>query len=205
MIFLFHLAHISIFNVFACRFLEEHENRAMVIKSPFVTNSQYYKSYSNGDSASVMSSIKAAHFKMHNTSPVESFIMPYVMLQERVVGLDQTKPTTPPEPKLIFLNRKFSHFATKYLSLAPYSSNDLIAFASSTLDFLANNHPEFILDGLVRVDLFKSNKGDLVVNELESLEAGYAGTDEAANAKTLSFLELYWEQKIYDCIVSLFS
>lgn len=57
-----------------------------------------------------------------------------------------------------------------------------------------DNHP-FILDGLVRVDLFKSNTGNLVVNELESLNAGYGGCKEDKTNEAKEYLSHYWQVK----------
>jgi hypothetical protein len=84
------------------------------------------------------------------------------------------------------------------MSLPGISNAELIEFADSAMDAIAS-HEAYIVDGLVRVDVFKNNTGKLVVNELESFEAIYY--TRTFNAE--HFLEEYWERKIYDAINSL--
>ena len=57
----------------------------------------------------------------------------------------------------------------------------------------------YMLDGLLRIDVFKTKDNRLVVNELESLEAEYFG-DDVEEARFNEFLKSYWEKKIYDCL-----
>lgn len=128
------------------------------------------------------------------------YIFPYVIMQERVI--DNA------EAKLVFCNKEFKHFygqsSKNPHSLSPFTSNDLVAFATTVLESLTCKESVFMIDGLVRVDLFKNNEGKLVVNELESLDASYEGSNKTSNDETFSFLEMYWEQKIYECIADLF-
>lgn len=118
------------------------------------------------------------------------------------------------EPKLIFLNGTFSHFSghrssgknrTVIRSLPKHSEADLIAFAESAIAHLRDSGVPFILDNIIRVDLFDNGDGRLVVNEFESLEAGYKTSDAAKNNEVYLFLEMYWESKIYESISNLFA
>jgi hypothetical protein len=168
------------------------------VKAPYITNSRWHKHYCE-TSEDVMRAITSALSIMYGDahSPPKSYPIPYLMLQERVEKND--------EVKLIFLNRQFSHIAKidrNPSSLPPFSTTDLVEFASSILNILAGSDLTFILDGIVRVDVFKSNDGRLVVNELESLEANYYG-DARDEARVRLFLENYWEYNIYKSIVSL--
>ena len=114
------------------------------------------------------------------------------------------------EVKMVYLNFEFNHFASsqsrKLVSRLPgYSDEDLIAFGHSVLERLRTNNLEqcYILDGLVRIDIFKSNSGELVLNEVESLEAGYQTLHAASCAKVDTFLQMYWQTKLYDSVNDL--
>jgi hypothetical protein len=79
--------------------------------------------------------------------------VPYLMLQVRV---EKNK-----ECKLCFLNKKFSHFTSLLGTTQSYpgfSQDQLILFAYKALQSISHLNT-FILDGLVRVDIFKSNSG----------------------------------------------
>lgn len=75
----------------------------------------------------------------------------------------------------------------------------LVDFAKSVMQCIAA-HDEYILNGLVRVDVMQNNEGQLVLNELESLEARHDTLDETLSAECYSFLFQYWEKTIYECI-----
>ena len=134
-----------------------------IFKAPFTANSMHFKQYvSTPDQAmrhysKVHSDLFGDHFSCYE--------IPYLILQERVENNS--------EAKLCFLNKKFSHFCTGSTAnssirhtLGEYSSKDLIQFGSMIIESLSENE-EFILDGLLRVDIFKDNNGILVVNEIE--------------------------------------
>ena len=163
------------------------------MKAPFITNRQHFHSYPKNAEAAIQS------FKsIHNKIAVDNtcFLVPYVMLQERV--------SPNKEVKMIFLGGKFHHITSTsignvVMSLAGYSRNDLIVFATSVMAFVAL-HAEYILDGLVRIDIFKDNAGKLVVNELESLEARSFSANDQINSSCERFLSEYWEKIIFRSI-----
>ena len=68
------------------------------------------------------------------------------------------------------------------------------------MESLEKSDKTFILDGMIRVDLFCSNEGNLVVNELEGLEAAYYASSFSDQIRTESFLENYWENKILELL-----
>ena len=108
------------------------------------------------------------------------------------------------EVKLIFLNGEYSHSLSTTVSSVKMSfpdidETDMIAFATSVLQTVAQ-HDEYILDGLVRVDLFRNDEGELVVNELEGLEARFFTTVTNKLTDCQHWLENYWEKKILTCI-----
>ena len=118
------------------------------------------------------------------------------MFQERVVCNN--------EVKVCFLDKQYSHIAVidrSKKSLTGFTRDEIILFAYHALQSLVHLEDVFILDGLVRVDIFKSNEGHLVINELESLEADYNGHHREMS-QTDIFLSTYWEKAIYKCLCS---
>jgi len=78
-------------------------------------------------------------------------------------------------------------------SRAPHEA--LFSFVASALEALEGRQPHSILDGLVRVDVFMSMSG-LVVNEFESLEAGYYTKKMESEFEVGSFLIEYWKLQL---------
>lgn len=102
------------------------------------------------------------------------------------------------EYKLILLDGRFSHFSKTKMSTnsrAFSTPTRLIAFAEEMTHLVKTNRPETITSGLFRVDIM-TYKGEMVVNEFESLEAVYSpqkGINEACKEEDVNnFLETYW-------------
>jgi hypothetical protein len=70
---------------------------------------------------------------------------------------------------------------------------EMLEFAERAIRDLKSACPDAIVDGLVRVDIFKTKTGKLVVNEFESLEADYSHSKEGDLSTMLS---LYWYDKM---------
>ena len=169
-----------------------------IMKAPFTTNAMHYKSYVNSltDAMQYIRRVRDDMFGLHPTC----YILPYVMLQERV--------SDNREVKICFVNGRFNHIASvasSVKSIRGYLSSAVVSFATEALRSLKRLDNVFILDGLVRVDVFKSNDGHLVVNDLESLDACYSSLNVLDTSRIDKFLEEYWENKIYECIIKLLS
>jgi hypothetical protein len=169
-----------------------------ILKAPFTTNSKYYKYYVN-DAFSGINRMNAVVRDQTRTKP-NCYIIPYMIFQERV--------TNNKEVKMIFLNRKFSHFVSPSArsslittSLQGFENVDLIRFGNEVVARLDEDVYE--TRGLFRVDIFKSNHGNLVVNELESLDANYYSSNELIEPRVISFLENYWETLIHNSITNI--
>jgi hypothetical protein len=165
------------------------------MKAPFVTNRKHFHYYPKTGEAAI-SCFRSAYKKIYITK--NCFAVPYVMLQERV--------KVNKEVKLIFLDGIYHHsmscaISSVSMSFTGVSHDELIIFANSVLESISA-HEEYIIDGLVRVDIFRNNDGELVVNELESLEARYFTSTASHLASCERFLEEYWEKKVYSCIDS---
>jgi hypothetical protein len=173
---------------------EQLPGTKFIMKPGFVTNSLHFKKYVS-TAADVEAHLVRVMNDMYGDSP-SCYELPYIMLQVRV--------TNNSEVKLVFLNKQYSHMVSSggrsiVKSLVGFSSSDLVAFATEALNLLPEE--DYILDGMVRVDIFRSNEGTLVVNEFESLEASYFTTSPKAQGILESFLEAYWERKIYESLL----
>jgi hypothetical protein len=165
----------------------------MVIKAPFVTNRQHYHGYPKNVEAAIVHVARAVNDLFHSKFS-KCYEISYLILQERV--------TSNGEVKVVFCGKTFSHIAGGRYDKKSFSSittQELILFASDALESLDDG--QFILDGLVRVDLMCNNEGKLVVNELESLDADYDSLQMEDTSRANAFLDQYWEQKIYDCLL----
>ena len=103
-------------------------------------------------------------------------------------------PLKPIELKFVFIAK----MNNTVRSLPPFTTEDVI-LAAGIIECMAAID-SFIVDGIVRFDISKSNDNKLVLNQFESLEANYYGDGEG---NVREFVEQYWEHKIYDCINSL--
>jgi hypothetical protein len=172
--------------------------KSWILKAPFTTNSQHFKKFVSTPEEA-MAHLRVVHRGMFENNAT-CYEIPYMMLQEKIL----TGPgRVAPEAKICFLNKKYSHFVNGskcVKSFSNFSKHEIIAFASSALEALKHKEDQFILDGLVRVDIFKSNQGEMVVNELESLEAAFDSSSFLAVSQTKLFLQHYWESKIYEYI-----
>jgi len=71
---------------------------------------------------------------------------------------------------------------------------DIKRFAESAIEQLRKANPSFIWDGLARVDIMYSQSDNrMVVNEFESLEAGYDSSIVEHVNLSREFLTAYWE------------
>lgn len=176
----------------------EEADSQWVLKPPYSTNKMHYMLYPKNVEDAVNHVKSVAKRSFHDAKPGIKDL-PYIMLQRRVI--DNA------EVKLAFFNGVFSHVANgmgKPATLQGYSTSDLANFATGILDRLGSSSTPFILDGLVRVDLFKSNEGELVVNELESLEAMYySHSCKQGEDRMRHHLVNYWEKLLYKLICDL--
>lgn len=79
-------------------------------------------------------------------------------------------------------------------------TDTLLAFADFAIRRFRSHAPFAITDGLLRVDVFQDVNGNLVVNEIESLDAEYgcSSYDARYQNMTHSFLIKYWENNLAD-------
>lgn len=165
------------------------------MKLPYVTNGEGMRW---GDAPAIQ------EFGMALNSHIKKYgdIIPYTMLQPR---MENRK-----EYKLVFFNGEFQYFA----SINRYNVGEAFLktkeqkekcklFASEAIKAFRLTYPFAILDGLVRVDVFRRIDGSYAVNEFESLDActasaGVGGMDRQLRLR--GKLIEYWTQKLTECI-----
>ena len=108
-----------------------------------------------------------------------------VTLFDGVFQYVNSKPKSPPQSKVY----------------SKYPHTRLMKFAEEAVVELKRACSSAIIDGLVRVDIFETQMGKLVVNEFESLEACYYHNNES---EVCAKLVEYWHLKIQECVGVLF-
>ena len=125
-------------------------------------------------------------------------IFPYLMLQPLIRCDNVTK--------TIVLNGRAQYFSqtdsTSGLAgqtkRPPVPREELFGFAEMVVRKLKTRCPEFVSDGLVRVDIFQTTEGKLVVNEVESFDANFTSCRGEEEALTQCFLTKYFEKILSD-------
>jgi len=123
-----------------------------------------------------------------------SQVFPYLMLQPKMKSKN--------ESKIVCLGGKatFVSIASRTKGLTrSVSKKELFDFAEETIQVLKTRDPRFLCDGLVRVDIFRNSKGNLVVNEVESLDSNVSCSKNDKQIAVDSFMINYWKIKIRDC------
>jgi len=147
---------------FLCRFIEENdEGCGWIVKTPFSTNSHNKKFAFSLDE--IVQKIKIQYDDLYHS-------IPYTMVQ---ATMENKK-----EYKIVFFNCEPRYVsllpnqgAGKAFSSAPHT--DLLKFAESASREFSAGCPLALVGSLMRVDIFQTKSGKLVVNELESLEADH--------------------------------
>ena len=183
------------------------EGFGWVVKAPYTTN-KGCRHFCNSTDA-VINSLKniAKRFgpiqrKVVSTNKVlgDSYdrpvqIIPYIMIQPCMKNRL--------EYKVVVLNGKaisetWNGNSSHQHSRAFGTSESRLKWAEEQVRTLRMKCPHALLDGLVRVDFFCDMNGKWVVNEFESLEAGFSGPNPTTDIEVMMFLKHYWLQKLLD-------
>ena len=182
---------------------DNEENKCgWIIKAPFTTNCE---------SVRFPKSFEEMKKFMRSLSKKYVGHLPYLMIQPCMYNRH--------EVKIVVLNNQPMYKAGISTGSSAkcksginkvFSSDDagLLAFASEAIAKLRETAPYAITDGLFRVDIFQNIAGKMVVNEFESLDAGYGSLSKNAlgvdyQSLTCSFLRAYWQKKIQACVESI--
>lgn len=151
------------------------------MKAPYTTNSHYIRYPKTIDK--VIDCIIVANKDLFGR-------IPYVMLQACMQNRQEYKVVLFNQQSLFVAQNARRARPSKAFSKRPHYK--LLEFAETVVQDLKVKCPDFLFDGLVRVDIFQNQNGDMVVNELESLEACYYTTDDVDMIFSQKLVK-YWE------------
>ena len=171
----------------------QENNCGWVIKAPFTTNSEsvrFPKSFA--DMETQMGILSRKYFGH----------IPYLMIQPCMYNRK--------EYKIVSLNAVPTYAASIAsgrnkrsvggISKSFGDTDSLLAFAELAIRRFRLHSPFAVTNGLLRVDIFQDAQGNMVVNEIESLDAEYGCSMYGGKFQmfTHSFLIKYWEKKVID-------
>ena len=166
------------------------EGCGWVVKPPFVTNRVHFKVLE--DESNVVLHIQAFFRKDTNK------IFPYTMIQPCMANRKEYKVVYIQSKGIQYITSSGSTYKRKAYSTPPHT--ELFTFVKQVVLTLQNACPSCIVDGLFRVDVFQNQEKQLVVNELESLEAGFTGGSTGATSSNevivTDYLQDYWLSKL---------
>ena len=146
--------------IYSIRFIKDNdEGCGWIVKTPFSTNShnkQWAKTLPD-----LMSRIKSQYDKLSES-------IPYTMVQATMKNKK--------EYKVVLFNRMARYVCilkSQGTSFSQKPHTRVMNFAMEALQEFASACPNALVDSLMRVDIFQTNAGKLVVNEFESLEADH--------------------------------
>jgi len=150
------------------------------VKTPFSTNS-HNKKWANS-LEDIIKRIKGQYKDLYNA-------FPYTMVQATMKNRKEYKVVLfNREPRYISILRKSTGQA---FSESPHTR--LMGFAVDALNEFSSSCPDALLDSLVRVDIFQTKLGKLVVNEVESLEADHYSRGEVQKVAVDNEIRQYYE------------
>jgi hypothetical protein len=157
------------------------EGVGVVVKRPYVTNTKFPFFYTAFDSV-----VEHMHSTVEDIAHRSIQEISYTMIQPRMANRY--------EAKVACFNGKAMYVAFR-LRFGPSigADSEVMPFAEFAINELQRNCRHAILDGLVRVDIFKNGSGKFVVNEFESLDADY---NHAEEGDINILLEAYWLDKM---------
>lgn len=145
-----------------------------IIKAPFVQNQSgfpivFFKTYQEF-TTKLLSFYTKENRSFEKKNVFTTSVFPYLIVQPRM--------TSSNESKIILWNGKAQFISTSKKGLnGRKTKNELMQFAELACKHLKEQtRGVFLCDGIVRVDLFCTIQGTLIVNEFESLDANYCST-----------------------------
>jgi len=172
-----------ILSLFSFRFIEDNdEGCGWVVETPFSTNCHNMKYAKSLDE--IIQKIKIQYKDLYHS-------IPYTMVQATMANKK--------EYKVVLFNCE-----PRYVSITPNNSRgkafsdithaDLLKYAESALREFSAACPAALVSSLMRVDIFQTKLGKLVVNELESLEADHhCGENGFLKAQVDDEIRQYYE------------
>jgi len=164
-------------------------NGGFWLKVPYTQNNLHYRGSSFGSFKDVMSEL----LRVLKAGLQATF--PYMLFQ----------PTIDSKETKVIMHCGVPKYFCKYSKFGgpPRHSDEgkrLFDFAIQVHRTLAEQCPNLILDGLMRVDIMELQDQTLVVNEVEGVDSNYSSSRFDSQCSTEVFLEGYWSNVIANCV-----
>lgn len=184
-------------------FMKEHENvtsgKGFILKAPFVTNKLHFQKICKTLDEVIAKLIVVAteNFSLE----VKYIVIPYIMLQPT---MSNTK-----EYKIVCVNGEPHYEITQprggIVTKAYENPETRRRFAKQAIQALHEAFPNrAILDGLIRVDIFCNNQGNLVVNEFEGFEAMYGPAPYGRDLPVTFKISQFWRLKVEETMKNFY-
>ena len=137
-----------------------------------------------------------------NFSDTHGDLIPYALIQPRMRNRKEYKVVlfNCHAQYVADISTGSNHKGSIIFSHAPHS--ELVDFAVQAALLLSKTCSFFICDGIVRIDVFQTMQGKLVVNEVESLEANYSSRNHLNQLRMRNLLDQYWHSILSSLIFS---
>jgi hypothetical protein len=172
------------------------EDNGWIVKLPYTTNGRPWCCDGVQDIIDAISSYSTRVFSG------EIIDIPYAMIQAKMANNYEAKVVCFNMTPMYISKRKRGYGQS--IAKGKIGTHALLAFAGEALNLLHERCPAALLDGLVRVDIFRTCQARgsrFVVNEFESLEADYSGSGNNEAAMD-SCLTEYWTNVISKLVIA---
>lgn len=165
-----------------------------VVKMPYTTNGEFVKFCKDYDD--VLYALKAASEKYFGR-------VSYAIVQPCMKNRKEYKVVVLGGIAKYVARIENKCASQRCFSTSPHTA--LFAFAENAVQALKRACPNSIADGILRVDIFQTVDGCLVVNEFESLEACTYATSAKKEASAHTWMVNFWRQELDKSIKLAFS
>lgn len=181
------------------RFTRVHsENNGWIVKLPYTTNGRPWICRSANDVIAAISSYGERVFSG------ELRDIPYCMIQPRMENNFECKVVCF-NMQPLFISERKRGYGKSFVPKNKSGTSSVLAFAGEAIRLLKQRCPAALVDGLVRVDIFRTcaaRGSKFVVNEFESLEAQYASKSGVEEADLNDRLVKYWADTIARLVIA---
>jgi len=169
-----------------------------IMKAPFVQNQRGFKMQHFKTFDEIIHILKRVYTK-ENTDIDKKYVyspdvFPYLIVQPRMQNTN--------ESKVVLWNGQAQYIVQTSNRISPKRcpKETIMEFAEKAWRLLVERcRGAFLSDGLVRVDLFCTVNGQLVVNEFESLDAAFFGPN-TTELQTAEFLRVYYVNMLKEAL-----
>lgn len=170
--------------------LSTSDEDGWVVKLPYTTNGQFVEACS--DEEQIFAALSLACVKYGSR-------ISYAMLQPCMKNRKEYKVVYYKGAARYVAKIKQRAANENAYSYAPHTS--LFTFANNAVNALANANSCFLNDAILRVDIFQTSSGRLVVNEFESLEACIYSDPHTHELRAKDWSKDFWYEELKECFL----